>query len=429
LVNALGKRDMKRLIVGVDPGVTVGLAALTLTGQPVLVESRRSWSFPDLIKAISDLGEPTVVSSDVSPAPDLLEQLSHKLNAVLFVPLFSMAADEKRQTAKEYAQLYGLKIENTHEADALAAAVKAFQHYQKKFDQVEVRVKRLDLNITVDDVKNLVAKGHTFKRAVEMLQDSKHVEAPQIVRKAVPRDEHLKDMIAELEARLAWQQQRSEALRLENRDLRAKVKVLEAEIASQKEVVEKVRSRQSAEVRREREYGLLSGELQKAKAKLSEYTAQFEEYKRHFDEMQRLRELESQGKLTLLKPIEAFTENGLEKSFQIYSIKAGDSVLLLDPSGGGATTAEELSKRGVKIVVARGFMSHQASEVFARYMIPVVAAEGLRIEWLEGLPYADSESLRKAVKEAGQTEVSKVYEEVKSILEDHRKEIADKGLS
>jgi hypothetical protein len=340
-----------------------------------------------------------------------------------------MAADEKRQTAKEYAQLYGLKLENTHQADALAAAIKAFQHYQKKFDQVEARVKRLDLKIAVDNVKNLVAKGHTFKTAVEMLQGSKHVEAPQIVKKVVPRDEHLKEMIAELEARLSWQQQRSETLRLENRNLQAKVKVLEDEIVSQKEMVEKVRSRQSAEVRREREYGLLLDELQKAKTKLSEITVQFEEYKRHFDEMQRLKELESQGKLTLLKPIEAFTENGLKKAFQTYGIRAGDSVLLLDPSGGGATTAEELSKRGVKIVVARGFMSHQASGVFAKYMVPVVAAEGLKIEWFEGSPYADSESLRKAVKEADQTEVSKAYEEVKSILEDHRKEIADKGLS
>jgi predicted RNase H-like nuclease (RuvC/YqgF family) len=417
---------MKHLIVGVDPGVTVGLAALTLNGQPILVESRRSWSFAELIKTITDLGEPTVVSSDVSPASELLERLSHKLNAVLYVPLFSMAADEKRQTAKEYAQLYGLKIMNAHESDALAAAVKAFQHYQRKFEQVEVRLKRLSLSLPVDDVKNLVAKGHTIKRAIQMLQDSKHVVAPQIVKRAIPTEEHLKDMIAELEARLAWEQQKSEALRLENRDLRRKVKTLEDEIASQKEITEKVRSRQLSEIRREREYELLSDELQKAKAKLSEYSVQLEDYKQRFDGMQRLRELESQGRLILLKPIEAFSENGLRKAFQLYGIKAGDSVLLLDPSGGGAATAEELAKRGVKVVVARGSMSHQASEVFAAHMVPVVPAEGLKIEWFEGLPHVDSESLRKMVKEASQTEVTEAYEEIKTMLEDHRKEVAEK---
>jgi predicted RNase H-like nuclease (RuvC/YqgF family) len=418
---------MRHLIVGVDPGVTVGLAALTLTGQPVLVESRRSWSFAELIKAIIDIGEPTVVSSDVSPASELLERLSHKLNAVLYVPLFSMTADEKRQTAKEYAQLYGLKIMNAHESDALAAAVKAFQHYERKFEQVEVRLERSSLSLPADDVKNLVAKGHTIKSAIQMLQDSKHVAAPQIVKSAIPTEEHLKDMIAELEARLAWEQQKSEALRLENRDLRSKVKALEAEITSVKDAVEKIRNKQSTEVRREREYGLLSDELQKAKAKLSEYSTQLEDYKQHFDEMQRLRKLESQGRLILLKPIEAFSENGLRKAFQLYSVKAGDSVLLLDPSGGGAATAEDLAKRGVKVVVARGSMSHQASEVFAAHMVPVVAAEGLKIEWFSGLPYVDTESLRKAVKEASRTETSKAYEEFKTMLEDHKKEVAEKG--
>ena len=426
MVDLSGKRDMKHLIVGVDPGVTVGLAALSLNGRPVLVESKRSWGFTDLIKAISELGEPTIFSSDVSPASELLEQLSHKLNAVLFVPLFSMAADEKRQTAKEYAKIYGFKLRNAHETDALAAAVKAFRHYQRRFEQVEVQLKQLGLSFPVDDVKSLVAKGYTVKRAVQMLQDSKRAEAPRIVKRAVPREEHLKDMIAELKARLGWEKQKSETLRLENKELRDKVKTLETEIASLKKTVEKVRSRQSAEVRREREYGLLSDELQKAKTKLSEYLSQIEDYKSRFDEMQRLRELESQGRLVLLKPVEAFSENGLKKAFQLYGVRAGDSVLLLDPSGGGAATAEELAKRSVKLVVAKGSMSHQASEVFARYMVPVVDAEGLKIEWFEGLPYVESEALRKAVKEAGQTEVSKAYEEIKTILEDHRKEVAEK---
>ncbi|MEM3013832.1 MAG: DUF460 domain-containing protein [Candidatus Bathyarchaeia archaeon] len=417
---------MKHLIVGIDPGVTVGLAAITLNGKPVLIESKRSWSFSDLIKTISELGEATIVSSDVSPAPELLEQLSHKLNAVLFVPLFSMASIEKRQTAKEYAQNFEFKIRNVHEADALAAAVKAYRHYQTRLEQTEEKLKRLGLDPLVDEVKSLVVRGYTVKRAVQMLQDSKRVIPPKIVKKAVPTEEHLKDMVAELEAKLSWEQQKSEALRLENRELRIKVKTLESEIASLKETIEKERNRQQEEIRREREYEILSDELQKAKARLSELSVQLEDYRHLFDEVQRLREQESQGKMVLLKPIEAFTENGLQKAFYLYNIKAGDSVLLLNPSGGGAVTAEKLSKRGISVVVAQGSMSHQAQEVFTQYKVPVVSAERLTIEWLEGLPYVDSESLRKVIKEASQTEVTKAYEEIRTLLEDHRKEITTK---
>ncbi|MCP8322279.1 MAG: hypothetical protein H3Z52_15285, partial [archaeon] len=60
-----------------------------------------------------------------------------------------------------------------------------------------------------------------------------------------------------------------------------------------------------------------------------------------------------------------------------------------------------------------------------KYLIPVLPSERLGIEWIEGLPYADTESLRRAIKEAGQKEVSKAYEEVRTILEDHRKEIGE----
>ena len=98
--------DMKKLIVGIDPGVTVGLAVLSLDGKPVLVESKRGWSLSELLKRISEIGEPTIISSDVSPASEILENLSHKLNAVLFVPMISMGADEKRQIARDYADIY-----------------------------------------------------------------------------------------------------------------------------------------------------------------------------------------------------------------------------------------------------------------------------------------------------------------------------------
>ena len=152
-----------------------------------------------------------------------------------------------------------------------------------------------------------------------------------------------------------------------------------------------------------------------------------EEYKRRFNDMQRLRELESQGRLILLKPIEAFTDRGLQKAFQLYGIRAGDSVLLLDPSGGGAATAEELEKRGVKTVVTEGQMSHNALEIFEKYMIPVVSHEDLKIEWVEGLPYVDSEGLREAIKKAGKEEALTVYRQIKTILEEHRREIAEES--
>lgn len=421
----LGKSGMKRLIIGFDPGVTVGLAALTLDGVPVFVDSRRDWSFSSLLRTVADLGACTVVSSDVSPPSEVLERLSAKLNAVLFAPLISMGAEEKHQIARAYEERYSFKVKNAHEVDALAAAVKAYQHYRNKFEQVEVKLKTQGFKVSVDDVKDLVARDHTMKQAVQILQGIGEYKPPPVPRKMAPREEQMKSLIEELRKQLAREKERSKRLKATNEESKLRTRDLKTEIANLKARVEEIRSQQSAQVRREREYQLLQDELIKAKARLAEYSAQLEAYRNRFNQMQRLRELESQGRLVLLKPVEAFTENGLRKAFELYSVKAGDSVFLLDPSGGGAATAETLAKRGVKAVVTNGSMSHQALEVFAKYLIPVLPSERVKIEWIEGLPYADAESLRRAARELSDTEASKAYEEIRTILEDHRREIRE----
>jgi len=416
---------MRRLIVGVDPGVTVGLAALSLNGVPVFVDSKRGWAFPDLIRAVSELGEPTIISSDVVPASEILERLSVSLNAVLFVPLISMGGEEKHQTAKDYVEGYGLKLKNAHEVDALAAAVKAYQHYRNKFEQVEARVNREGLKVSADDVKDLVVRGCTLKRAIHLLLRSGEKQASAVLRPIVPREEKMKTMIEELTERLTLEKERFKRLRATNEELRIRIKELKVEVSGLKERIGEIRGTQLAQIRREREYQRLEDEAGKLRGKLSACHGQLEDYRRRFDQMQRLRQLESQGRLVLLKPVEAFTENGLRRAFTLYNIKAGDSVLLLDPSGGGAATAETLAKRGVRTVVSKGSMAHQAQEVLTRYMTPVIPSKILEIEWIEGFPYVDAESLRKALKEAGKIEVARAFEEVKTILEDHRKEIEE----
>jgi len=413
---------MRKLIVGVDPGVTVGLAVLSLDGKLISVRSRRGWSISEIVKVISELGEPTIISSDVSPPSGMLEHLSHKLNAVLFAPPISMGADEKRQIAREYADLYGLRLENNHEADALAAAVKAYKHYEKKFKHIDAYVRRTSLKISVDDVKDLVVRGYSMKRAIQHLQGIDKYRPPPVTRRHTPKEEQLKSLVEELQRRLTKERERVKHLQRTNLKLKTHIKTLEKEILTLKEMIREIRNKQKIEVRREREYALLMDELEKARAKAKKYFMKLEEYKHRLNDMQRLRDLESRGRLTLLKPIESFTDRGLQKAFKIYGIKAGDFVLLLDPSGGGAATAEELARRGVKVVVTKGRMSHNALDIFEKYMIPIINYENLKVEWIEGLPYADPKDLRERLRMMEKKEALAAYRQFKEMLEDHRRE-------
>jgi len=415
---------MRRLIAGIDPGVTCGLAVLTLDGVPVYVSSQRGWTLSDILKMLMDLGEPIIISSDVSPAPELVGKLSKTLNANVFTPLMSLGTVEKQHLAKNLAESYGVKLSNSHEIDALAAALKAYNHFRNKFEQIELRVKELGYKVSVEDVRALVIKGYTINRAISYLTAKpKEAGLPPIPVSKIPREERLKNLVDELKERLTFYQGEIKRQQTENKEMRKRVRSLKRELSDLQGKIDEIRSEQLYQIRREREYQRLQDDIESLKRRLSEYSATLDEYKQRFDALQRLRELQSKGELAPLKPIESFTREGLEKAFRLYEIKLGDYVLLMDAGGGGPTTAKTLARKGVKVIVSQTAMSHQAREEFAKHDVPVIRAAEVKIDWIEGFPYVNVPSLKDALNRLKEVEIDELLGSVESIMEEHRKEL------
>lgn len=418
---------MKKLIVGIDPGLTCGVAALTLGGMPVFVSSQRGLTLSGLLKMLTGLGEPVVISSDVSPAPELVSKISKNLNAIIFAPLIPLGTIEKQNLARSCAESCGLKLGNIHEMDALAAAIKAYNHFKKKFEQIEMRLKEIDRDLPIDDVKALVVKGYTINRAISYLtaKPEQTSFAPIQVSK-IPREERLKNLVEELNERLFLNQGERKRLQTENRELRRQIRSLKRAVSDQQQKIDEIRSEQMVQIRREREHQRLLDEIETLKSRLSESSAELGEYKQRFDALQRLRELQSKGELALLKPVETFTGDGLEKAFKLYEVKPGDHVLLLDAGGGGPATARTLARKGVKAIISQTMMSHQALEEFDKYDIPVIPAAEVKIEWIEGLPYVHVSSLGDALSRLEKIEISRLQDSIQNMIEEHRRELKDK---
>lgn len=421
----LGGCETRRLIVGIDPGLNCGLAILTLDGKPLLVESHRGWSLAKILERIIGVGRPTIISSDVAPAPELLRRLSKKLNAVLFEPIISMGSEEKHKLAQAYVERYGIKVENAHEIDALAAAIKAYQHYKNKLEQVDEKLRESGEDLSPDDVKDLVIRGYSIARAIKTLKEPRMSGEPTIILSSSNREERMKEIIEELTSKLMLERERVKRLRAANKELQLKIRDLEAEIKGLREALEKSRSEQIAQIRREREYQRLTEEINSLRNRVSELEAQVEAYRRTINQLQQIGNLEFREGLTLLKPIEAFTREGLEKAFRLYGIKVGDIVFILDPSGGGRTTAERLAKRGVSAIILKGLMAHEALEVFERYHVPVIPADKVSIRWIDGLPYADPNEIKRIIKDGGVVKSLSEHEMLKAILEEHLREIRE----
>lgn len=124
----------KQLIVGIDPGTSVGLAFLDVDGNVIGVKSMRNISIDEMITHISAAGKAIVVATDKSVPPPVVVKVAGILGARLFTPDTDLLVEKKRELAER------AKTENDHERDSLAAAVYAYYHFQNKIRRIEKQV-------------------------------------------------------------------------------------------------------------------------------------------------------------------------------------------------------------------------------------------------------------------------------------------------
>jgi hypothetical protein len=124
----------KQLIVGIDPGTSVGLAFLDIDGNVLGVKSSRNLAIEDIITEIAAVGKAAVVATDKAIAPPVLTKVSGILGTRLFTPDYDLPVERKREMAERWP------TNNDHERDSLAAAVYAYNHFQNKIRRIERQV-------------------------------------------------------------------------------------------------------------------------------------------------------------------------------------------------------------------------------------------------------------------------------------------------
>ncbi|WP_168050216.1 DUF460 domain-containing protein [Ignicoccus islandicus] len=159
--------EEKYLIVGYDPGIKSGLAVLDLNGEPILITSSSELDREYVISILMSLGTPIMVASDTNPPPHSVKKLASKLNAVLFVPRTSMSVSEKEQLAKEIERKYAVKVEDSHQRDALASAYKAYLSIKDKLNELDSYLDKIELEVNKEKVKALVVKGRSLAEVLE----------------------------------------------------------------------------------------------------------------------------------------------------------------------------------------------------------------------------------------------------------------------
>lgn len=111
-----------------------------------------------IVREIAKAGIPSMIASDVNPAPAFVLKIAARFNVRAFVPPRSMQTGEKMEIAEHMATV--------HERDALAAAVKCYRFYANRLRQIGLMETGLDR----DRLMHLVLQGYSLKNAVLMLE-------------------------------------------------------------------------------------------------------------------------------------------------------------------------------------------------------------------------------------------------------------------
>lgn len=310
------------LIVGIDPGVSTGIAILDLNGVPLFIYSSKNIDRSDIVNMILSIGTPIIIATDTNPPPDTIKKIASMLKAQVYVPPRSLSTEEKNEIANMVKERFPwIDIEDSHERDALAAAYKAYQSLEKKFMQIEASVEKIGLEIDVERVKADIIRGKTIAEAIEaeinrILEEAEQgekgkevkVKRERVCAEEDKRIEKLKDRIKALEA---------ERLRLlsEIKDLRNKIRELELEL----NILKHDRVPQEETLVREidrlkTENAILSSHVKELKERLNELSSRYERLKNI------LIEISMKGFIAI--PKVSSIDKGLVSRINNYKVKA-----------------------------------------------------------------------------------------------------------
>ncbi|MFX1518432.1 MAG: DUF460 domain-containing protein [Promethearchaeota archaeon] len=428
-------RLTKKLIVGIDPGVTVGIAILDLRGEVILLDSAKGLSRGDVVRRISEYGTATIIATDVTTIPAFVQALSTKFNAKICSAAKIYSVSEKQELIRTFSEIYDIKPSNSHERDALVAALNAFSSYKNIFDRIEATIKQLDVEIPIsssfiDNVKTLVVREDlAIKDAIDrLLKDEKEepVVKEEIEKPLTP--EQMEAKISELRTKTKLQEEQFYHLKTQNELYASRLSNLEKIIVDLQGKIKSLQSEERAELKKLREIKLRDDEISRLRKQELELKTEISKLRSKFTDLKRLKLIETRGTTIPLRIIETFSTEGINKAKEEFGIKKGDPCLLLDPSGGSKSTADLLISFEVRAIITDiEKMSHIAKTRFLEFETPLIERSILKsLKSVDEFAIIDKNELEETLAEwkkmYDQLMKEKTQDMLQKIIREYRKQ-------
>ena len=311
--------EKRLLIVGVDPGTTVGYAAIDFEGNLVKVHSEKDFDMGTLISDVIKLGKPLIVASDKQYNPDFVEKFAIKLGARLIGPDYDLKVSEKRDAVREY------ETGNQHEMDSLASAVFALKKINPLLKKINVFVQHYKKeHIKNQLIEFVIGKELNIRDAAEIIEEPEKEEI-KIIREVVEERKLTEKDFLVLYKRFKDAQKDIMLLREQNKKLEDQVIAIKRDY----EYMFKQISRSQLDKKMQ---SLLDFKERRIKFFDNELKRKQLEVKSMRDEVTTLLYfLSNIGSSGLLKKLDNLGINEFEKKRNMLNLKQGDVLLVKDP--------------------------------------------------------------------------------------------------
>ena len=387
----------KYLIVGIDPGTTIGVAALDLEGNLVHLASTRLFGAADLIAEIADIGKPLIIASDKAEMPFGVEKIRRAFSAVAWNPKKDILIREK------YLLAAGHEFKNDHERDSLSAAVYAYRTYKSRFENI---LRRAPAGVDLDELRAQIVRGQSLEQALAVLAGK------QVTPSDLKIDEKVSEPVVfdERDERITRQEETI-------RRLRALVETLSRESAAKDTTIASLHRRLNAEraemhaavfasteiVERDRELSQVKKALRKEERRCKNLRVRLERMKRYVS-------LQAGEGCSALKVLPLLARDHLRTLDDEMGVGDEDLLYVLKIDGWGKSVIRDLADSRIRAVILPRHVYMRAQEQhlieeFREGGLPVLSGADLSPRVKGKIGVVDTDALCEALEawEASQT--------------------------
>ncbi len=424
------KSSLKRLIVGIDPGLTVGLTILDLNGRILKVSSYREASRGQIIREITQYGKPTLICVDVYPYPSFVEKIAAAFNAKLYTPRSVMTVSEKNAISRKLAMQHGVLTKNAHQRDSLASAYRGYTKFRLEFENIDRKYYNEYDKSLRDEIKDLLVKGKSLMEATNEIEETlkeepeispvEAISQDAVSQQSQEKEEALEKRSLILQEQLDWERRKNSELSVELKELEEKLEYLQERLSEGK-------SEYMEQIQKEKTYIIKENQISFLHEQVKQLETELERSSGRVEELKTVTWLRNREGWIPLKVIKKFTAEEIEKTAETYNLGPGDIVLILDTTGGGGQTAEKLLSYRIKAIIGdENQFSYYAKKKLAEEQIPIANPNAVELKRIDEIAVIREEDLIRILEIAIEEIEEIVIEEKKSfldrLLDDYRKE-------